>query len=302
MGLLDFDGIIPPIATPFENDRVAHGKLAANVERWCQSGIKGLLALGSNGECVYLSEAEKLKVVETVVASAPKDAVILAGTGCESTGETIRLTKACADHGAQAALVVTPCYYGGQMTSEVLIRHYEALADQSPIPILLYNVEKFTHLSLNPDTVIRLSRHPNIIGIKESSGNVAQLGAYIDGTPDDFNVLVGTASALFAAISLGCRGGILALANVAPHACVDIHRLVRQGNYDDARKLQLKFLSLNKGITATYGVSGLKASMDMLGYYGGDPRPPLMPLAHKDRLVLYDIMLVAGLMPEKPVM
>ncbi|MBN2332265.1 MAG: dihydrodipicolinate synthase family protein [Deltaproteobacteria bacterium] len=300
MTVLNFDGIIPPIPTPFKDGRLACDHLAANVERWCQSEIVGLLALGSNGEYVYLSPEEKLKLVATVASAAPGDRTILAGTGCESTGETIRLTRACADRGAHVALVVTPCYYGGQMVPDVLIRHYETLADQSPIPILLYNVEKFTHVNLDPPIVARLSRHQNIIGIKDSSGNVAQLGAYLNQVEAGFKVLVGTASALYPALALGCDGGILALANVAPHACVAIHRLVRRGDHEAARQLQLTFLALNQAVTARYGVPGLKAALEMVGYYGGEPRPPLLPLAAADCRILYRIMADAGLELEVP--
>ena len=207
---LDLHGIIPPIPTPFRDGEVAHDHLAANVRKLCTTGIRGLLVLGSNGEYVYLSEAEKRQVVETVVAAAADGTVVLVGSGCESTRETIRLTRDFAALGVGAALVVTPSYYFDKMTSAALEAHFTAVADASPIPVLLYDVPKFTHISLSLETVLRLAAHPNIVGIKDSSGNVAQLGELIAAAPGDFNVLVGTAGALFPALTLGCTGGIVA--------------------------------------------------------------------------------------------
>lgn len=292
---LHLEGIIPPIPTPFAKDAVAYDRLADNVARWAPTGLNGFLVLGSNGEYVYLTEKEKTEVVRTVADAAPPGMTIIAGTGCESTGATIRLTSACADQGAQAALVVTPGYYGNRMTAEALARHYETVADQSPIPILLYNVPKFTHVDLAVATVVRLARHPNIVGIKDSTGNVAQLGAILNGVPSDFTVLVGTAGALLGALALGCAGGILALANVAPRQCVQIQQYVRQNQWDQARQLQLRLLPVNSAVTATYGVAGLKYALDRLGYYGGPTRAPLLPLDKAGQTAVNEILNQAGL-------
>lgn len=290
------DGIIPPIPTPFVNDAVAYDRLADNVARWASTGLSGFLALGSNGEYVYLTEKEKEQVVRAVADAAPPGMTLLAGTGCESTAATIRLTRACADQGAHAALVVTPCYYGAGMTAEALIRHFETVADQAPIPILLYNVPKFTHVDLTVATVARLARHPNIVGIKDSTGNVAQLGAILNAVPSDFAVLVGTAGALLGALALGCAGGILALANVAPRQCVEIQQCVRQNQWDRARQLQLRQLPVNAAVTATYGVAGLKYALDRLGYYGGPPRAPLLGLDKAGQAAVEEILKKAGLL------
>lgn len=294
----NFSGIFPPIPTVFENGRLAVDRLAANVTRWCTTGIAGMLVLGSNGEYVYLSEEEKRQAVQAVVQAAPKNRLIVAGTGCESTAATIRLTRDCAALGAHAALVVTPCYYGSQMTPKALIQHYETLADQSPIPLLLYNVPKFTGINLSVATVAHLAQHPRIVGIKDSTGNVAQLGALLNAVPQDFHVLVGTAGALLGALSLGCVGGILALANVAPEACVAIWQAAKNQQWEAARRLQLKMLPVNEAVTATYGIAGLKYAMDLLGYFGGLPRPPLLALEaqqqHRIRRILVDAELLAG--------
>jgi 4-hydroxy-2-oxoglutarate aldolase len=283
MAKIDLHGIFPPITTPFINGKVAYDKLASNVEKWSRTGLKGFVVLGSNGEYVYLSEEEKRRVVDSVVQSAADEMLIIAGTGCESTAETLRLTEDCARLGAHAALVVTPQYYAGRMGESALMKHYSELADQSPLPILLYNVPKFTHINLAADFVARLSEHPNIVGIKDSSANVIQLGEILNGVAGDFNVMVGTAGVLFAGLTLGCVGGVLALANIAPEHCVKIFKQVQAGDFEAARELQLKMLPVNQAVTAVYGVPGLKAAMDMLGYFGGDPRLPLLPSSERER-------------------
>lgn len=294
---IDLNGILPPIATPFDKKgNIAHEELSRNVARLSQSGIRGVLVLGSNGEYPYLSEVEKRDAIKTVVAATPNDMVVMVGSGCESTRETIRLTKDCADLGAHAALIVTPCYYGGKMTPMALQDHFGKVASQSPIPILLYNVPKFTNINIDLATILKLSCHPNIVGIKDSSGNVAQLGEILARTDDDFQVLVGTAGVLHAALTLGCPGGILALANVAPRECVQIQKLLTEGQVGQARDLQLRMLPVNRAVTATYGIAGLKAALDMVGYFGGEPRSPLMPLDETAREELKQILETAGLL------
>ena len=292
----DLHGIFPPIPTPFIDGNVALDKLAFNIDKWSKTGLKGLVVMGSNGEYVYLSAAEKRKLVEKTVELTPDPMRVIAGTGCESTKETIELTRGCADIGAHAALVVSPHYYGGRMNEAALQAHFTAVADHSPIPILLYNVPKFTHINMTCGLVAQLSRHPNIAGIKDSTGNVNQLGEYANHVAAGFNLLVGTAGALFGALTLGCVGGVLALANVAPQICVQIYRLVQEGNFEEAKKLQLKMIPVNQAVTATYGVPGLKAAMDMLGYFGGDPRPPLLPSSEKEKSEIREILIKAELL------
>ena len=296
MAQIDLHGVFPPITTPFINGKVAYDKLASNVEKWSRTGLKGFVVLGSNGEYVYLSEEEKRRVVDCVVQSAADEMLIIAGTGCESTAETLRLTEDCARLGAHAALVVTPQYYAGRRRESALMKHYSELADQSPLPILLYNVPKFTHINLAADFVARLSKHPNIVGIKDSSANVIQLGEILNGVAADFNVMVGTAGVLFAGLTLGCVGGVLALANVAPEHCVKIFKRVQAGDFEAARDLQLKMLPVNQAVTAVYGVPGLKAAMDMLGYFGGDPRLPLLPSSERERSEIEAILKKADLL------
>ena len=296
MSDINFHGIFPPIPTPFINGNIAYDELAANIEKWSKAGLKGLVAMGSNGEYIYLSAEEKRKFVEKVVEITPDHMLVIAGTGCESTQETIELTRDCAARGVHAALVVTPHYYGGRMNEAAMHAYFTAVADQTPIPILLYNVPKFTHINMTAGLVAQLSRHPNIIGIKDSTGNVIQLGEIANHVDAGFNLLVGTAGALFGALTLGCVGGVLALANVAPQICVRIYQLVQEGKFEEAKKLQLKMIPVNNAVTAVYGVPGLKAALDMLGYYGGEPRLPLLPASDKERLEIKEILLKAGLL------
>ncbi len=292
----DLHGIFPPVTTPFTDGKVAHEKLASNIEIWGKTGLKGLVVLGSNGEYVYLSDQEKREVIETAASAAPQDMLIIAGTGCESTRATIEMTNACAKRGAHLALVVTPHYYGGRMQPAALIKHFTVVADETAIPILLYNVPKFTHITMPANVVAELSQHPNIVGLKESSGNVNLLGQYQNGVGSDFNLMVGTAGVLFAGLSIGCVGGILALSNIAPEQCIKIYNYVRQGNFEAARQLQLKMLPVNNAVTATYGVPGLKAAMDMLGYFGGHPRLPLLPTTEQERSEIKQILQKAELL------
>jgi len=292
---MNLNGIYPPIVTPFLQEDVAYHSLTKNIEKLNKSGIKGLVVLGSNGENVFLSEEEKTEVVQTVIKSASQEMQIIVGSGCESTRETIHLTNKMAKLGAHAALIVTPSYYGSKMNDESLIHYYSNVAEKSEIPVLLYNVPKFTGVNVSEEVVSTLSKHPNIVGIKDSSGNVNQLGQYLNRVDPDFNVLVGTAGALFGALTLGCKGGVLALANIVPEKCVDIYRLVQEGKMEEARKLQLRMIPVNYAITATYGISGLKYAMDLLGYQGGEVRSPLLPTKPWEQEKIRNILLEAKL-------
>ena len=295
MQKMNLKGIYPPIVTPFLKEDIAYHYLTKNIEKLNKSGIKGVVVLGSNGENVFLSEEEKIEVVQTVIKSASKEMTIIVGSGCESTRETIHLTNKMAKIGAHAALIVTPSYYGSKMNIESLVNYYSNVAEKSEIPILLYNVPKFTGVNVSKEAVSTLSKHPNIIGIKDSSGNVNQLGQYLNCVDSDFNVLVGTAGALFGALTLGCKGGVLALANIVPEKCVDIYRLVQEGKMEEARRLQLRMIPVNFAITATYGISGLKYAMDLLGYQGGEVRSPLLPTKLGEQDKIRNILLEAKL-------
>jgi 4-hydroxy-2-oxoglutarate aldolase len=290
-------GVLPPIPTPFDlQGEVAHQRLSENLERWNAYDLTGYVILGSNGEVVYLTEQEKVRVLETARQVVPPDKLLVAGTGCESTRETIALTRRAAEVGADAALLVTPHYYGGKMTSESLIRHFQMVADAAPIPVVAYNVPKFTHVDMDAQTIARLAEHPNIIGIKDSGGNVAKLADVVRLTRSDFQVLAGSAGFFLAGLTLGAVGGVLALANIAPQQAIGIFRLFQAGRLEEAAELQRRMVPVNAGVTARFGIAGLKAALDMLGFYGGPVRPPLLDLSDDERQTLQAILMEGGVL------
>ena len=213
---MNLAGIYPPIITPFKDDEVDYAGLAHNVRRWMGTGLRGLLALGSNGEAAFLDEDEAERIVATVREGVPRDRVLLVGTGRQSTRATIAATKRAATAGADAVLVLTPFYFKSQMTHDALADHYRAVADASPVPVLLYNFTNVTGLNMTPDTVAALSAHPNIVGLKDSNGDIGQVAGVVARVPADFTVLVGSAATLHPAMVVGASGGIVAVANVVP--------------------------------------------------------------------------------------
>jgi len=302
--VISLGGVFPPIPTPFDVDgNVATQALVENLERWNQYDLAGYVVLGSNGEAVYLTEEEKLRVWETARRVIPSDRVMIAGTGCESTRQTIALTCQAAQAGADAALVVTPHFFDGKMTPDNLLHYYQAVADGSPIPVVLYNVPKFTHVDVDAATVARAARHPNIVGVKDSSGNIAKLADIVrlagpagECGECECQVLAGSAAFFFAGLTLGAVGGVLALANVAPQQSIDIYRLFKAGQWDEAAELQRRMVPVNAAVTARFGIAGLKAALDMLGYYGGPVRSPLLDLTESERQALRAVLAKGGLL------
>lgn len=291
-------GIFPPLITPFnEKQELDLDALQSNIQRLNQTGLAGYVALGSNGEFVYLNDKEKVEVLKAVIEAKGPDMQVIAGTGCEGLRDTIELTNEAGTLGAQGALVVNPNFYKGGMTPRVLKNYYEEVAERSQIPILIYNVPKNTGIDMPPSLIAQLAKHPNIIGIKDSTGNLAQLGEMINKTEGEyFQVLVGTASVLSSAITLGVKGGVLALANIAPEQCVKIVEHISVEEHEEARKIQLQMLPVNTAITATYGVPGLKFAMDTLGYKGGYPRRPLLPVTEEEGEAIKGILEEGGLL------
>ena len=272
---MKLSGVMPPITTPFQDGKLALDKLKKNFQKWNRTGLSGYLVLGSNGEAVYLNEKEKIKVVEVSRESIPKSKTMLVGTGMESTQETILFTNQVAKMGADYALVVTPSYFKGSMKPHILYDHFISVAESSKIGILIYNVPQFTGINLEPEWVAKLSEHSNIIGIKDSSGNIGQLSEIINLSRKGFAVFVGSAPVFFPALCVGAVGGILAVANVTPQECVQIQNLFNKGKMGEARASQIRLTPLAKAVTTKYGIGGLKMAMDLTGYFGGNPRPPL---------------------------
>lgn len=283
-------GIYAPIPTPFENDQIAYDKLAGNMNFWLESKLSGIVVMGSNGEFVVLSQEEKRKLISSVCDLAQGKKPILAGTGCESTTETIELTKYAAQAGCAATLLLSPNYYKRSMTDALIKNFYLEVAEASPIPVIVYNMPANTGINLSAKLVTELSAHPNIIGLKDSSGNIVQIAEIINNTPDDFAVFAGSASFLYPSLALGAKGGTLALANILPNECAKIQELVEEGRHSEARDLQLKLLDINNTVTARWGVGGLKAALELQGLFGGEPRKPLLALGEQERKELSDIL------------
>jgi 4-hydroxy-2-oxoglutarate aldolase len=294
---INLAGVFPPIPTPFDDKGEVHySALAANLERWNQFGLTGYVVLGSNGEAVYLTDDEKVRVWQVARRAIPPDKLMLAGAGAQSTRHTIDLTRRAADAGADAALVVTPHYYTAKMTGDALVRHYETVADASPIPVLIYVVPGFTNVNMEPAAVARAARHPNIVGMKDTSGNIVQLANTIRLTAPSFQVLAGAAGYFFAGLAVGAVGGVLALTNVAPQESLEIYRLYREKRWDEALDLQRRMMPVNAAVTVNLGIAGLKAAMDWLGYYGGPVRAPLMDLTEAERQAVRDVLIAGGIL------
>ena len=290
-------GCIPPIPTPFDSrGRVDHEKLIQNLERWQKTPLTGFAVLGSNGEAVLLRAEEKLKIWETAGKAIDGDHLFIAGTGCESTPETLELSEEAARLGARAVLIVTPHYYRSKMDHHSLVNHYSQIADRSPVPVILYNMPASTGIDLSAETILELAGHPNIIGLKESSGNVVKMGQVVAGAEDNFQVLAGSGSFLLPALSIGARGGIMALASVAPHQLAGIVSSFDQGSLDKAREMQLRLISANAAVTTKFGIPGLKAALDCIGMYGGPVRGPLADLNEQQRKEVRAIMIKAGIL------
>ena len=290
-------GVFPPIPTPFdEKGKVDRGALADNLARWNEYGLAGYVVMGSNGESVLCSEEEKAAVWETARKAIAPGKLLIAGTGAESTSETITLTRRAAEAGADVALAVTPHYFGGMMTSEALVRHYEVLAHASPIPVLVYNVPKFTGIDMDAGAIARAGQHPNVIGLKETGGNIAKMADIVRLAEPGFQMIAGSAAFFFAGLAVGAVGGILALANIAPAQSVEIYRLFKAGKWDEAAELQRRMLPVNAAVTARFGIAGLKAALEMLGYYGGPVRMPLLELGDEQRAEVRGILVEGGVL------
>ena len=292
-----FNGIFPPIPTLFDDGgQVDLGALGANIARWNETGLAGYVALGSNGEAPLLGADESVAVIQTVRKAMAPGMVLIAGAGRESTRDTTTACQMAADAGTEAVLVVTPWFYKRAMNGNVLRNHFETVADASPVPVLLYNMPANTGVNLPASTVAQLAQHPNIVGIKDSAGDEGQLAAIIRSTPDDFVVMVGNTGAFLPGLLLGATGGILALANVAPGLTVALYQAAQAGQLDEARVLNERLVPVGVAVTATYGIAGLKAALDMLGYAGGRPRPPLLPAPPEAMDDIRRILETAGLM------
>jgi len=280
---MNFSGVFPALTTPYAADgSVSVQDIKHNIAKYNATGIAGYVANGSTGESVLLSRKEVETVLIAVKESAASGKLLIAGTGAESTAETIERTKRAAELGYHVALVKTPYYYKPLYKPEVYIAHFRRVADASPIPVMLYSVPQFTGVALEAPEVGVLSQHPNIIGIKESSGVVQRAAEMLEAVPSSFQILVGSASMMFPSMVLGAVGAILALGSALPEQCVALFEAVRTGNLEKARELQSLIVQASKLIVSQCGIPGVKYAMDEAGLRGGLPRLPLLPL-HDDQ-------------------
>lgn len=273
---LNLNGIIAAVPTPFGYDgEVDQAQLRRNIEKWNQTDLIGYLILGSTGEFPHLTAEEKQTVIETTRGAMSYDKLLLVGTGELSTRQTIEMTRRAHDHGADGAVVITPFYYKKVLFDEHHIAHYERIADNAPIPTMIYMIPQFAGVTLMPETIAHLAEHPNIVGLKESSGDLqAMKDLFRDLKTSDFNVLVGSPAILHQSLEAGCSGGVLAVACFAPNTSCAVRRYWQEGNYERANELQNKLAKLARA-TAANGVGHLKAALDLVGYYGFLSRSPL---------------------------
>lgn len=277
---IDLAGTFLPVTTPFDPvtgdvDVVA---FRSNVRRWFEHPVRGILIAGSTGESVFLDDEERVMLVEAAADVVPAHGIVIAGTGGESTRHTIRLTRKAADAGADVVLVSPPAFFKGAMSPEVLTRHYRAVADASPVPVMIYQVPlRLSTLEFPTGLIAELARHPNIVGIKDSRGKLELVGELLEACPDDFQVIVGSGAILYGALEMGAAGGIVAVGLMAPAQAGGISEAFREGRTAEAGRMQEQIAPVHNQIVGGMGAPGIKAALDLLGYHGGSPRPPLLP-------------------------
>jgi 4-hydroxy-2-oxoglutarate aldolase len=296
--MIAIQGIYPPIPTFFdENEDLDLATLREHLIQLKAAGITSFVTLGSNGEAVHLDRDERHVVIATARAVAGSQGQVLAGAGTDSTRGTIALCQLAAEAGADVALVLPPSYYRARMDAAALRAHYLAVADASPIPVMIYNMPANTAgLDLDAETILTLAAHPNIAGMKDSSGNVAKLAEVVAGARADFVTLAGSAGFLLPALVVGARGAIAALANIAPKECLELVALYEASRLEEARALQARLVPVNTAVTSGYGVPGLKAALEFVAHYGGAPRRPLAPLGQGERVRLRSLLAEADLL------
>jgi 4-hydroxy-2-oxoglutarate aldolase len=269
-------GILLPTVTPFTAaEELDVEALLSNIRKWARTGISGFVLLGSTGERVHLDEREYLRVLETTRNEIPSELAFIAGAGQHSTVGTVREIQKAAELGADAVLVITPHYYRAAITQDALVSYYTAVADAAPVPVLLYSMPALTGVKIEPETIARLSEHPNIIGVKDSSNDGVGFTLTVKVCPSDFAVLTGNGTVLLDALSVGATGAILAVGCVVPEICVEVFRALQHGDEERASLLQAKLTPLAAAVTTRFGIGGLKAALDLAGYQGGAVRSPL---------------------------
>ena len=273
---INLKGLLLPITTPFTADEAIDlAGLTANIKKWTEAGVDGFVVLGSTGERVNLDEGEYVQVIEALRAAVPKTLTFIVGAGQQSTRGTVNEIKRAAAAGAEAVLVITPSFYKSAITQKALVKHYRALADASTVPVILYSMPDLTGIRIEPETAARLSEHPNIIGMKDSSNDIEKFGETVNLAGKNFAMMIGNGTVFSEALRAGARGGILAVGCAVPDLCLEIYRAFQSDDVARASALQEKLTPLARAVTKTYGVGGLKTAMEMAGYVGGSVRAPL---------------------------
>lgn len=291
-------GIYPPIPTFFDtHDELDIATYQRHIARLAGGGITGYVVMGSNGEAVHLNSDERAAVIEAARQAAGDEALIVGGCGEQSTRATIRNCEQAARSGADVAIVLPPFYYKNRMSSQALLAHYRDVADSSPLPVVIYNMPANTAgIDLDAATICALARHSNIIGVKDSAGNMAKLAQIVAATSGtgerkkDFSVFAGSAGYLLPALVVGAVGAVAALANIFPREVCRVQELFFAGRLEEARSLQARLVPANTAVTTTYSVAGLKAALEIRFGYGGPPRAPLQPLSAEERVHLATIL------------
>lgn len=286
-------GILAPICTPFVNQDVSIEYLRDNMRKYRTASLAGYFALGSNGENKSLTENEKLEILETVVREKAENQIVLAGAGFESTRQTIAFSKKVADLGADFVTIVTPSYFKKRLTDEAMVRYFSDVADALPIPVVIYNAPGFTGMTVSVGVIGKISQHPNIAGMKDTSkGNMS---GYLEAAHEDFSVLSGTVSTLFESMALGASGGVVSLANAFPEPCCQLFEKFQSGDIQGARELHFRLFRLNRAVSGSFGVAGVKYAMELGGFHGGNPRLPLLPITKEGKASVRDAVKTARL-------
>ncbi len=287
-------GIYAPITTPFVNGEVAYDKLKLNMQRYRETGLTGFFVLGTNGESMFLTQFEKLKILEVVLQEKASHQIVMAGAGYESTHQTISFSKEVAEMGADFVSILTPSYFKKRLTDDAMIGYYTDVADAVLIPVIAYNAPGFTGMTLTSKVVEMISRHPNVSGMKDTSkGNMS---TYLSVVGEDFDILSGTVSTLFESMLLGAKGGVVSLANAFPASCCELYDACKAVDLHKARRMHYMLIKLNKSISGSFGVAGVKYAIEVAGYHGGDPRKPLLPIGEEGRQSIKKGIIEAGLM------
>jgi len=290
-------GIFPALTSPFSGETVCPEKLKGNILKYDQYDLSGYVLLGSTGEAVYLSDEEAEILVKAAKKWIPADKILIVGTARESTYLTLRFTERMTVHGIDAALIRTPIYYKTNLTQKALRDHYVTIAEKTAVPVILYNTPQQTGISLDPELATELSYHPNITGIKDSSGDQTYLEKLVSLSSPEFSVLTGAGNSLLSGLRLGAAGAILAMADVVPGLCLELFTAFQQKDWKTAENIQKNLIPLNTAITQTYGVAGAKYALDLLGLYGGPCRFPLQPLSEENKKNVQDIIRTLQLKP-----